>query len=274
MNTERARIAAVKRFGLTAIALLPVLIWGCATTGINRGQINLITIEQEVEMGREFSVEVEKQFELYGDAGIDSYVQSVGDRLVLAGDGRGIRYNFRVIRKDELNAFALPGGYIYIYTGLLKQLDDEAQLAAVLAHEIGHITARHATERLTAIYGYNLLVRIALGENPNFAAKLIADIFATGGLLAYSRENEYEADRLATAYSHAAGYDPEGVVELMLKLSGTEEREPGKLEELLATHPPTKERYGRVKGMIAGLPVLESPVRNAAEYAALKARIE
>lgn len=253
--------------------VLLLLVVGCATTGINKGQVNLVSSDEEVQMGKELAVEVDKQFEVLDDPVVTAYVQSVGSRLAGLSDRPDIEYHFAVINKDELNAFALPGGYIYIYTGLLKELDDEAQLAGVLAHEIGHVTARHATERLTAMYGYQILAGLLLGDNPNTYAKLVSDIFSTTGFLAYSRQNEFEADRLGTGYSFNAGYDPNGVSELLGKLSSMESREPSKLEELLSTHPPTSDRISKVKSVIAAIPGSNEKKRNRTGYAGMKARL-
>jgi predicted Zn-dependent protease len=252
--------------GIPTVLCVALFLFGCATTGINKGQLNIVTTEEEVRMGQELAVEVEKEFTIYRDPAVTAYVQSVGDRVARVSDRTDIEYRFAVIEKDELNAFAMPGGYIYIYTGLMKDLDDEAQLAAVLAHEVGHVTARHATERLTAIYGYQILAGLVLGENPNFWAGLVADVFSTTGMLAYSRQNEYEADRLGTAYAGAAGYDPRGMTDLLGKLAGMQEREPSKLEELLATHPPTSERLSRAESIVAGMRATGGTARNEEAY--------
>jgi predicted Zn-dependent protease len=246
---------------------------GCATTGINKGQINIISSAQEVEMGRDFATQVDSQFVVSSDEELNAYVQSVGDRIVTVCDRRDIEYHFSVIEKDELNAFALPGGYIYIYTGLMKVLDDEAQLAGVLAHEVGHVTARHATERLTAMYGYQIVISLVLGNDPNAYAALVSNIFSTTGFLAYSRSNEFEADRLGTVYAYNAGYDPDGVAELLGKFIDTERREPSKLEEWLSTHPPTSDRIEKVNAHIAGLASGREGVRNRDTYAKVKARL-
>ncbi|UCF05401.1 MAG: M48 family metalloprotease [bacterium] len=254
------------------VIALVVFVAGCATTGINKGQVNIISSDEEVRMGQDFSKEVEKQFEIYDNVEVSTYVQGVGQSIVKVCDRQDIEYHFAVIKKDDLNAFALPGGYIYIYSGLMKELDDESQLAGVLAHEVGHVTARHSTERLTAMYGYQLLINLILGDDPNFYASLVSNIFATGGFLAYSRANEYEADRLGARYAHAVGYDPRGMTELLGKLKGTEEREPSKLEELLATHPPTSERINRVNGIVAGLPGSEG-TRNKETYQKIKGKL-
>jgi predicted Zn-dependent protease len=258
-----------RRILVAALLCSALLLSGCATTGINKGQINLIGTEEEVQMGKELSTEVEKEYTIYRNAEVSAYVQSVGNKVVRVCDRKDIEYHFAVIEKDELNAFAMPGGYVYVYTGLMKDLDDEAQLAAVLAHEVGHVTARHSTERLTAIYGYQVLASLLLGDDPNFWAGLVANIFSTSGMLAYSRQNEYEADKLGLTYANAAGYDPGGMVELLTKFIDTERGEPSKLEEWLSTHPPSTERMNRVKTMVAGLQV-EGELRNAAAYAKIK----
>lgn len=254
------------------LAAFTMVTGGCATTGINAGQMNLISSAEEVKMGQDLSLEVEKEFEVYQDSEVAAYIDRVGQRLARVSDRPDIRYSFKVIRKDEMNAFALPGGYIYIYTGLLSELDDEAQLAGVLAHEIGHVTARHSTERLSTMYGYQILADLILGENPNMWAEMVVNIFSTGGFLAYSRKNEYEADKLGVWYSSSAGYDPSGVSELLGKLQSMHEREPGKLEELLSTHPPTSDRIDQV-GLIIGTFPAGKGERNRSDYEAMKKRL-
>jgi predicted Zn-dependent protease len=260
-------------FGVLVMALAPLALGGCATTGINRGQLNIITTDEEVKMGGEMSVEVAKQYEIYNNAAVTAYVQGVGDRIVQHCDRKDIKYHFAVVAKDEMNAFAMPGGYVYVYTGLMKDIDDEAQLAAVIAHEVAHVTARHATERLTAMYGYQFVVGLVLGENPNGYAKLVADMVSTGGFLRYSRANEFEADNLGAKYLYAAGYDPNGMIELMGKLKKMETREPSQLETWLATHPPTSDRLAKASAEIAAMPKLSNPVRNAAGYVKIKAQL-
>ena len=252
-------------------ALVPLVLAGCATTGINRGQLNVITSDEEVKMGQEMSAEVAKQYEIYNNAAVTAYVQHVGMKIVQNCDRRDIDYHFTVIKKDEVNAFSLPGGYVYVYTGLMKVVDDEAQLASVIGHEVGHVAARHATERLTAQYGYQFVVGLILGENPNAYAKLITDMVSTGGFLKYSRNDEFEADQLGAKYTYAAGYDPAGMVELLGKLKGLEAREPGKLETWLMTHPATSDRLARVQAEVAGFPKLANPMRNAEGYRSIKA---
>ena len=251
-----------------------LLLTACATTGINRYQPNLFSTEEEVRMGAEFAKEVERQERLLPDVQIQNYVDQIGQRIAALSDRPNIKYHFKVIDKpDQVNAFALPGGYIYVYSGLLKRVESEAELAGVLAHEIGHVAARHATERLTLMYGYQLGVSLLLGEDPSEIAKLVSNLFGVGGLLAYSRRDEYEADRLGVQYANSAGYDPNGLLSFLKKLKEMEKREPGLLEQLLSTHPPTSERIKRVREQIARLPQKGTRV-NRERYLRMRRRLE
>lgn len=260
--------ALVRAAAPAAIAALVAS--GCATTGINKGQFNIISSEEEVQMGLQFTEEVSKEYKIYNNAAVAAYVQGVGNKVTAVCDRAEIQYRFAVIEKDEMNAFALPGGYIYVYTGLMKQMDDESQLAAVMAHEVGHVAARHSAERLSQQYGYQFIAGLVLGKDPNAYAELFANIFSTSGFLYFGRQNEYEADRLGAKYLNAAGYEVGGMVELMGKLKDLEGREPTKFEEWLSTHPPTGERLAEVKGYVATLPKPASPARNGAGYAKIK----
>ncbi len=253
--------------------LAPLVLGGCATVGGVLGSANLISSDEEVKMGQEFSVEVAKEDTIYNNPEVTAYVQSVGQRIVQHSDRQDIQYHFAVIRKDEINAFALPGGYVYVYTGLMKDIDDESMLAAVLAHEVGHVTARHAAKKLSAMYTVQSIQTAVLGENPGFFASVFAGAMKTGGFLAFSRQDEYEADQLGVKYMYAAGYDPNGMVDLMGKLKSVESGEPSKLEKMLATHPPTSERLTRIEATVAAEPKLASPVRNKAAYARIKAML-
>jgi predicted Zn-dependent protease len=232
--------------------------------------VNLVSNDDEVKMGLDLSAEVSKQDTIYNNAEVTAYVQAVGERIVEHCDRQDIAYHFAVIRKDEINAFALPGGYIYVYSGLMKDIDDESELAAVLAHEVGHVTARHAAKKLSAMYTVQAIQNAVLGENPGFFAKVLAGATTTGGFLAYGRQDEYEADQLGQKFMYAAGYDPNGMVDLMGKLKSVESGEPSRIGNLLATHPPTSERLSRIQAMVAAEPKLASPVRNKAAYSKIK----
>ena len=258
---------------MLAAALLPLALGGCATTGINRGQMNIVSSDEEVKLGQELSVEVAKQYPIYNNAAVTAYVQAVGDKIAHTSDRKDIAYHFAVINQNAVNAFSLPGGYVYAYTELMKAAGDEAEFASVIAHEVAHVAARHSTERLTDEYGYQFISGLVLGGNPNATAKLITDLAATGGFLKYSRDDEYEADQLGAKYLHAAGYDPQAMVDFLGKLKALEANEPSKFEAWLMTHPTASERLARVKSEVAGFPKLANPARNAAAYAEIKAQL-
>jgi predicted Zn-dependent protease len=245
-------------FLFVVIAILGSLT-GCATTGVNRGDFNLISSAQEVQMGDSLAVEVESKYPLLRNETVGAYVNEVGQRIVSICGRRDIAYHFKVVSdRKQVNAFALPGGHVYVYEGLLLEASNEAELAAVLAHEVGHVVARHSTEQLSKQYGYGLLVSLILGKQPGRWSEIAANLFGTAGLLKFSRDDEYEADNLAVVYTNAAGYTPTAVAVFLGKLESLQGREPGKLETLLMTHPPTSERVGRTKAEIAALSSLSN----------------
>lgn len=260
-------------FALGMLAVVPFAMGGCAATGINKGQMNIISSAEEVKLGQQMSVEVAKQYPIYANAAVTAYVQSVGNRIVERSDRKDIAYHFAVINKNEMNAFSLPGGYVYVYTGLMKTAADEAEFASVVAHEVGHVAARHSTERLTQAYGYEFVAGMVLGTDPNATARVISDLAATGGFLKYGRDGEFEADMLGARYMHAAGYDPQAVIGFLERMQALEANSPSQLATWLMTHPPTKDRLARVKTQVAGFAPQGSPVRNAAAYAQIKAQL-
>jgi len=175
----------------------------------------------------------------------------VGQRIARLSDRTDIQYHFKVLESPEINAFACPGGFIYVYTGLLKIIDNEAQLAGVLAHEIGHVVARHSVKRLQQVLGIQVLLSIALGESSEFTRQAIS--LGIGVILqGYSRQNEFEADYNGAYYMTKAGYHPQGMIQLFEKFKEMEKgRKTTFLDQLLASHPPPDERIAKVKEHIS-----------------------
>ncbi len=232
------------------ITPLLLLILACATTGPGRKSFILIPTPVEKDLGREVAKEVESEEKLLDNSEVQSYVNSIGQRLARVCDRRDLRYTFKVIAKDEINAFACPGGHIYIYTGLLKILDNEAQLAAILGHEVGHVVARHSVKQLQKVYGYNILMEIALGDKMGKAARQAVDGSVGLILLGFGRKNEFEADELGTLYTKKAGLNPQAMIQVFEKFKKMEGSPPSTLEKLLSTHPPTSERISNCKKQI------------------------
>ena len=259
---------------LVVVVLALFFLSYCATTGPGgKKSLILISTSQEVSLGKEFAAQVDTTNPLSHDSILVAYVDEVGQKVARISDRADLNYHFSVIDTPVVNAFACPGGYIYVYTGLLETMDNEAQLAGVLAHEVSHVVARHGVKRLQQVLGLQVLLSIALGESSQLTQQAVSIGLAVL-LQAYSRDNEFEADEYGTVYMQKAGYNPEGMVQLLEKLLEMSSGEAGFLEKVMATHPPTKDRIQRVKSQIQGLdPSVRSLPLNEEEYQRIKDRL-
>jgi predicted Zn-dependent protease len=228
--------------------VLGLLLFNCATTGPGgKKSLILISTGQEVGIGESLVTDIESQKKVTQDSILADYINQVGQKVASVSDRKDIEYHFKVLESEEINAFACPGGFIYIYSGLLKVMDNEAQLAGVLAHEIGHVVARHSVKRLQQVLGLQVLLSLTLGESSELTQKAVAT--GIGVILqGYSRQNEFEADYNGAYYMTKTGHNPEGMIQLFGKF---EEMEKGRgntfLDQLLASHPPTPDRIAKVK---------------------------
>lgn len=247
----------------------------CATTGPGgKKSLILISTKQEVSLGKEFAQEIDSTNPISKDEILKSYVNQVGQKIAKISDRPELKYHFSVIDTPIVNAFACPGGFIYIYTGLLNIMDNEAQLAGVLAHEISHIVARHGIKRLQKVLGLQILLSIALGESSQLTQNAISAGVAIV-LQGYSRENEFEADEFGTYYMTNSGYNPEGMVQLLEKLKKLSKSEPKFFEKLLASHPPTDQRIKKVENQIRAFdPKVENLPFFADNYQKIKSRLK
>ena len=238
-------------------ALLGVLAstFGCVTFEDGRG-FNILSTEEEIALGREVAAEVEQQETVLDDAAVQAYVAQIGQRLARVSTRQDVPYVFKVIdAPDTVNAFALPGGNMYVYTGLMKLCQDEAELAAVMAHEIGHVAGHHHGESLTRTYGYGLITRILLGEAPDERAQVVAGLLGQAVTARYSREQEREADRLGMEFLFRAGYPPDAMISFMNKMRAEERKDGGRRWlPIFASHPPTTERLHLLHGLLAQYP--------------------
>jgi predicted Zn-dependent protease len=234
------------------IVLLLIFIVSCVTTGPGgKTDFILVSTPEEVEIGKQVAADVESKEKLLKNSTVQSYVDGVGQKIVRVCDRKDIEYTFKVIDKKEINAFACPGGYIYVYTGLLEILDNEAQLAGVLSHEVSHLVARHSVKKLQNIYGYSILAQIALGDKAQGVAGEIVNVAAMLILQGYSRDNEFEADRYGIFYAKSAGYNPQGMIQVFEKLKKMEGNPPPAVLGLLSSHPPAGDRIERGKSEIS-----------------------
>jgi len=247
------------RLALPCILILPLLS-GCSTNPVS-GQSDFVLMSEadEIALGRKESPNIIKQFGKYSDAQLQTYVNEVGQRLARHSHRSDLKYHFTLLDSTEVNAFALPGGYIYITRGLLAYLNNEAELAAVLGHEIGHVTARHSVRQLSAAQAKELgysITSLFVPELRNEGVKQLYDVMGTALIRGYGREHELEADRLGAEYLARTGYDPEamiGVIRVLKnqelferQLAKEEQREPRVYHGVFATHPDNDQRLKTV----------------------------
>lgn len=227
---------------------------GCAVNQEDIRGFNVISLDEEKQLGDQFAREVEKQQRVVNDPQVQAYIDRLGNRLLTGVRSREFDYTFKVVKDDSVNAFAVPGGHVYVHTGLMKAAQSETELAAVVAHELNHGVARHGTQQLTQQYGLALVTQLVLGQNQNLLAQLAASLFGHGAAMTYSRGMENQADYLAVETMYRAGYDPRGMLTFFRKLDTISKRSPGSLEQFFSSHPLTSDRIQRVQAEIAKLP--------------------
>jgi beta-barrel assembly-enhancing protease len=216
-----------------------------------------ISTQQEIEMGQQYAAEINRQLPIVDDPAIHRYINDLGHRLQRQPGARDIPYTFYVVNSGEINAFAVPGGFIYINRGLIERTENLSELAGVLGHEIGHVEARHSVqmlERLQAAQAGVAVASILLGGPPEGLAGAAVDVGAAAWFASHSREAENEADAIAVRLLPAAGIDPGGIVTFFRKLLDEQQRAPSRVEQWFATHPLTEDRIVATRELIRRLP--------------------
>ncbi len=239
---------------------------------INKGSINFISLEKEIGLGRQMAAEIERQVKLVDDPVINEFVNRVGQNLVRNSDAK-VPFTIKVIDSDEINAFALPGGFFYVNSGLILAADDESELAGVMAHEIAHVAARHGTENASKAQLVNLasIPLIFMGGVAGFGIRQAAGFLIPMQFLQFSRKAESEADYLGVQYLYTTGYDPGAAVSFFEKLQAKETARPGSMSKMFSTHPPTGDRIDATKKNIeAVLPDKEDYVVTTSEFQNVK----
>src|ERR1041385_2168475 len=244
---------------------------------INHGIIAKMSgsTEKEVRQGREAAAEVDRQAKFIDDPVITEYVNRVGQNIVLHSDAK-VPFTIKVIDSDEVNAFALPGGFFYVNKGLILAADNEAELAGVMAHEIAHVAARHAMENEAKmrVIDYGMLAGILLG------GPILSNVLYNGGsffegmaFLKFSRGAEEEADKLGVQYMWAAGYDPTAMATMFEKLEAKNKKKPGTISKLFADHPAPADRRQAALNLAARFPEREEYVISSSEFQRVKNRL-
>jgi predicted Zn-dependent protease len=232
-----------RRLVVSVVAAVSVLA-SCSGGEVNRGDINLFGIDTEWELGDELALEVVQQVELLDDPVVQAYVEEIGRDLVAQTELADREWTFSVVRDPTINAFAVPGGHIFVHTGLLRAVETEAELAGALAHEASHVEARHGTELLTRAYGINTLLDL-LGDEEGDLERIAEDLVGGGAVAKFSRDAEREADALGIVHLASAGYRPEGIAGFFEALLEQQDRRAGVVDQFFASHPLTDERLRR-----------------------------
>jgi len=239
------------------------------------GNINFSSLEAEIAMGRALAADLERQVQLVDDPIINEYVNRVGQNLVRNSDAQ-VPFSFKVIDDDSINAMALPGGFVYVNTGILLTADEEAELAGVMAHEIAHVAARHGTENQSKGTLLNILSipLIFVGGVPGIAIQQAAGLAVPAAFYKFSRKAEEEADYLGTQYMYKTGYDPNAAVTFFEKVQARETARPGSVSSIFASHPPSEDRIEKTKKNIGlVLPERDQYVLTTSEFEDVRQRM-
>ena len=239
--------------------------------------VNLYSLEKEIALGKQLAQEVQRQAKVVDDPLIAEYINRIGQNLARNSDAK-VPFTFQVIEGDSPNAFALPGGYVFVYTALLKIADEEDEVAAAMAHEIAHVAARHMTRQATKSQIASLAgipVGVILGGGlGGVAIRQAANVGIPAAFLHFTRRDESEADYLGVQYLYSAGYDPNGAISILEKLESLQKNQPGSVARIFSTHPmdatriqKTEEEIGRI------LPAKDEYVVNTSEYTAIRERL-
>lgn len=258
-----------RRLPFTAAMLMAAALAACGAGGVS--------LQEEAELGAAYAAEVQREVRLVRDPASVAALNRLGDQLVARADSTGRDYTFYLVDSPEVNAFAVPGGHIFVNRGLIESADQASELAGVLGHEIAHVTERHGIEQMKKQQGAGTLVTliyVILGRDPGVVEQIAIQAGGAAVFARYGREAEREADQRAIATLPAAGYDPEGVATFFEALLEQQARQPTLLDSWFASHPTSQERVQNARTLIGTLKVDRSRLADdTPEYRAFRARV-
>jgi predicted Zn-dependent protease len=251
---------------LSILALVATLA-GCA-----------ISTQEEVQMGAQYAAEIDKELRLVQDAELVRYINVLGDSIARIADNRNLEWRFSIVDNMTVNAFAVPGGYIYINRGLIERAQTLSQVAGVIGHEVGHVTKRHSVKQMQKAQGANigiLGVCVLTSMCESETGQAVIGIGANAAMASFSRADEDEADAVGVRYMVEAGIDPTGIPEMFQILLDERERRPDALEAWFRTHPLEESRIAAARARIAKLPAssLQGLTRDSPNFQAFKRRL-
>jgi len=240
-----------------------------------RGLGDWYSLETEIKIGKQYAMQVENSVKMVQDPVVNEYVNRIGQNLVRNSDAK-VPFTIKVIDSDEVNAFALPGGFFYVNSGLILAADEEAELAGVMAHEIAHVCARHAMRQMTRLNWAQIgtIPLIFVGGGIGYAAYEAAGLGLPLTFMKFQRNFEAEADYLGLQYMYKTGYDPQAFISFFEKIQAMEKKKPGTLAKAFASHPQTPDRIEESQKEIATiLPAKAQYIVSTSEFDDVKSRL-
>jgi len=268
-------VGQVRRVALASVVSgLSRTLWIVALLSVTVGAIQLVSVADEITIGKQAQLKVRKETPQVKDPAAQAYVTRIGRRLAAHAAAEQYPFSFSIANYREVNAFALPGGPVWVNRGAIQAAGTESELAGVLAHEIAHISQRHAAQQLSnamvTTLGLNLLNALLGNAGGAAAANIAARYVASGAFLKFSRDDEQEADRVGVRIMTRAGWDPHGMIELMESIREQEKRDPSSVEIFFSNHPSPKDRLALLAHVV---PSRRSGTRDSAEFQAIRAKL-
>lgn len=258
-----------KRLLVAPIALLFVLgLAGCASSGGSS-----VSLDEEWQVGQQMADQVAQQVRFVNDPVANSYVRAVGERIHAQTPMANLPFTFHIVDDPDINAFSIPGGHVYVNRGLVTSANKANELASVLAHEISHNVARHVVKQIERQQQISAVGSILLGQSPGALQQIAAEIIAGGAMARFSRADEKEADELGLRFMTAAGYNPQGMVDMFNTLMAQEKSQPGKVARFFMDHPLTQDRINDIQGRIGGMASSSGLITDEPEFQEVRNRL-
>jgi predicted Zn-dependent protease len=254
-----------------ALPFALALILGCGSSGPH---FNIISIEDEWQLGAQMARDISQQLTLVNDPDALAYVRDMGQRMVAQTNLSTEPWEFHIVKDDQVNAFSIPGGHIYINTGLIKAAHSASELAGVMGHEISHVVLRHATQQMSRQYGVDILTGAALGKNPSTFQQLLAQVISSGAIAHFSREQEKEADDMGVNLMYKAGYDPNGMANMFRTLLAEQKARPNAVAKFFATHPLTEDRIKDVEAQASKLEKRPTLITDEPQFHTIREKLQ